>query len=198
MPLSSEQVPNNPLTGPELKELVILLLRRQLDNDCVFNPGVAYPRVAFSVSVAFHFSNPHFAKHEVNVRVPIDGAVEGLPPLKEIAAGETHVVDAFRFDVSVENPNLTRVDAEMPIVIVKGARPKPGDMMGGVDRHEVRYEPGGFEKPVAPVEYDLSAATAEKWGVTGAELVTAEVEPSTGPETPKPAKQRRNKRGWQK
>lgn len=198
MPLSNEAIPNSPLTGPELRDVVLLYLRRQMENDWVFNAGTSYPRVAFSVTVEFHFVNPHFSKHELHVRAPIEGAIEGAPPLKEIGPGDTQLVDAFRFDVSVENPNLTRVDAEMPIIITKGARPTPGGILGGVEKREVRYEPGGFEKPIAPVEYDLSAVTAEKWGVPDAELVTPEPEQAvTGSDTPKPAKSRR-KRGWQK
>ena len=74
MPLSSETVPNAPLTGPELLEYTIGKIREALGAEWVFNPGTSYPRVAVSAEIVFHFANPSLPDARVRARVGPVGA----------------------------------------------------------------------------------------------------------------------------
>lgn len=82
MPLSNDRIPNNPLTGVELKERVLYvlrelfermlpppidkgfvpiplaLLRTEMDNDYVFGATLIYPNCSWSAVAKFHFTAP--------------------------------------------------------------------------------------------------------------------------------------------
>jgi hypothetical protein len=113
--LSSETVKNLPLTGPELKELILARMREALDREWMFLPGTSYPRVAWSAEVTIQTANPR-AGGTVAVRARREKSVEGPPPL---AGDPESGVVAFSVGETVENPNLTRVGMGMPIAVTR-------------------------------------------------------------------------------
>ncbi len=170
MPLSNERVPNKPLTGAELKEYVLQMLRARMDADCVFGAGVAYPRVAFTISVKFHFTNPHQPKYELKLPVRPNGAIEGEPPLKDVQPEDEQVVTAFERSVEVDNPNLVRVHAGLPITVTAKIPAAPGEIFNRVEQREVKYDPEQYPKPDSPVDVDRTVETAKEWGLPAEDL----------------------------
>ena len=166
MPLSSEQIPNRPLSGSELKTYVLRVLESRLDSDCMFSTQIAYARVSFSVKVAFHLS-PTVGDFDVDVYLRPDAAfpqVEGAPPLN-LGPGEEHDVHSFEVVAEVDNPNLVRVHAGIPIEITAKIPPAPGDLFPHLETHQVDYDPADFPKPAEPITTDTSAKTAAALGV---------------------------------
>jgi hypothetical protein len=164
MPLSTEAVPNRPLSGAELIEYVLSVMRKRLESDCHFTRTIAYRQIAFDVTVHFHLGTP-VGEHVVAVSgLNEEGTWKaGAPPLSpepeeaEVVASEQHA--------EVNDPNLVRVHTGQPIVTVTKTPPKPGDILPKIERHETRYDPTNYPEPQAPVETDTSDKTAENWRV---------------------------------
>lgn len=161
MPLSTEKVPNNPLTGPELKTFVLSLLERALSQEWVFNPGTSYPRVGVKIVAKFHFLSPSLPRTEIRVRPvpPVEGA-----PLHDIGEVESGVI-ALKIEKRVENPNLERVHAGIPIQVISKPTQAPGEMFPRVESHAVVYDKSEYPEPDPPKRTDISEETAKEWGV---------------------------------
>lgn len=115
MPLSSETLPNRPLNGREVMECVLADLRKMMENDCAFLPGIAYRRVGYRVTVVANLGSSMTAPTTVNVtggeKMPIsddDGIVVGLEQ-----------------EVKIENPNLARVHRGIPVTFQQRMPPEP-------------------------------------------------------------------------
>jgi hypothetical protein len=159
----NEEVRNKPLTGEELRQYALGLLRDRLENDCHFSSTVSYRSVAFEIELRFHFGQP---ANDVTVRTFTKPdtvlGIEGQPPLSDAEDSEVLATD---LSVTVDSPNLARVAAGLPIEIINRTAAKPNELFGKVERHEVKYDPADYPKPTPPVETDKSEQVAEKWGV---------------------------------
>ena len=180
MDLTSNRVPNKALRGDELKEIAVKEFRAMLDRDHMFNRGIAYRRVAFTLTGTFHFGYPFIQPHEVKSRVAKspqepDAVVEGEFPL-ENAPEESGVVGLER-DVTLDNPNVARISHGLPITIQEKLPPQqivtgsaiPGEMPAAVTNpypefkiHELRYDATQFPKGPEPVDRDVSEQAAAK------------------------------------
>jgi len=165
LPLSKEKLPNNPLTGPELKEFVLALLRERMENDWLFTSNTTYPRVAGEIVCKFHFSNINLKDAEVRVRLPHipEAGIEGAPPLKDPEPEQT--VTAFSREFEVQSPNLVRVAHGLPITVMKKEPAKPGEIINRMVPESVTYDPAQYEKPTPPVDKDLTVETAKEFGI---------------------------------
>lgn len=171
MPISDRKVPNNPLNGAELKQLVLTETQRLLaeteeqllsaltgglNNQSVFSPHYAHPRVAVSLSLKFHWSNRHLPETEISVT-----AGEGNPPLED-AKDDDQFVSGTDRKVTVDNPNLTRLDAGIPITVTEVERPGPGETVGSVQQRELQVDAGEYPKPTPPEDTDTTEELAAK------------------------------------
>lgn len=175
MPLSDTTLPNKPLNGQELKEIIVAKFRDALDKDCMFLPTVTYARVAFTALVTVHTSHPAMREFEVRTRArpSADLPYEGEVPLKDPPPGAQLV--ALERTVDLENPNLERVHAGLPIKTVtrKGAGPAtPGDPFPAFETHEIRYDPHDYPPPPEPKDEDVSLREARKLGLMPNRVVT--------------------------
>lgn len=152
MPLSTERVPNTPLSGVELQELILKRIEEVLSRDGLFSPYVAFGRVGWEATVRLHLDNPTYREHLATIQshqgqgssVPLSGASE-----------ESSVV-AFKVEDSVESPNLARAAAGMPISVVT----RQG---GELVRREIQYDPDELPEIAAPTVTDLTAETRKEW-----------------------------------
>lgn len=167
MPLSSEKVINAPLTGPEVKDLICHLVRKALDNEWAFSPGTAYPRIGFEATLKFHFVSPSMPA--VNPIIRIEAPLE-TAPLRDVPEGSDEGVLALRIEHTVENPNLERVHAGIPISVTTKTGAAPGQMFPTVEHHKVTYDPNDYPPVDPPKQTDVSAETAAEWNVKVAEV----------------------------
>ena len=179
MPLKSETLPNKALGGDELLELAVSAFRDMLSREYLLKKGVAYSRVAMSISATFHLGQPH-EKLVVRSYTKADGGfMEGEVPLKEPGADD--VLVSLEREVRVDNPNLARIHGNLPIKQQVQAPPRPmdwGPTLPGeapppfmldpypqVENREIRYDPTQFPKPPEPVDKDVSEQKAKELGV---------------------------------
>jgi hypothetical protein len=128
----NEEVKNKALNGEELWKYAIDLLNKRFSGDCHFQPTVSYRGVAFELSARFHFGLP---ANDVTVQTftkpdPAIG-IEGPPPLANVETSDVLAVD---LSVTVDNPNLVRVAAGLPVEITQRTAPKPGELFGKVEQ----------------------------------------------------------------
>ena len=186
MQLSTEKIYNKMLIGPEVVEIAVKEFRAMLERDCMFGKQIAYKKVTFTLAGTFNFGYPHPPKHVVNSRVKPeevkegeDRVVEGEVPLKGVAE-EDQVVVALERDVRIDNPNLARVQHDMPIVVQERKQPNPvnpGIVLPGetpaailnpfpeVETHKLTYDKTQYPQADPPVDRDVSETAAERLGV---------------------------------
>lgn len=151
MPLSTETVPNLPLTGKELAELIIKDLKARLDADGMFTEYVGYGRVSYEVGVTIRTANWHYPVHTSTKRskAPGTGELEKNPKLSAI---EGHPLGDAPGTVElktsrgrkIESPNRARLENDMPVKVSSYEH-------GRVMERELRYD--------RPAEVDPAAVT---------------------------------------
>jgi hypothetical protein len=201
MPLSTDKLPNSPLTGPELKSYTASLLRDELeirsvppavsdavvgamssgmDRDYLFAEATAYPLVQITIEVRLHYANGLAAftvKPSYVIQNPMAPTHEvfvrsSAPPLT--VRSEDEGIEAFTLTTTVENPNLVRIHYGLPIEITRRAHPKPNEMFPRFETETLEYVPADFPEPTGPVVKDETEHFATIWRVD---------KPSTAPET---------------
>ncbi len=171
MPTSESKIPNLPLNGQELKEVVIsnadeligsahenalLALRGRMDADGVFGKTYTHPRVRITMALRFHFSNQHMPETKFEVGT-------GEKPHSDSEA--THHVEAVTREIEIQNPNLERLAAGVAFKQIDVERPKPGELIGVVKETEIPVDKNDYPKPNAPVDTDTSDAAAASLGI---------------------------------
>ena len=114
MPLSTEFVVNKPLTGDELRKIIVSDLDDLLAKDGMFNSHIAYGRVGYTVSVELKLANPSYPEHKTQGGPSkIEGAIEGrtLIPLE----GEDRIGARITRNREVRSPNVARVANGLPV-----------------------------------------------------------------------------------
>lgn len=197
MPLSTDRIPNLPLTGPELKQYTLALLDRELQMrsvpeavaqkvaasaeaamsaDFLFRAGSAYPHATLTLVVRVHWAGEACAFSVVpsyelaNAMYPKHAVlVRGAaPPLAERDGDEG--VAAFTLTAKTDNPNAIRVHFGMPITVSRNVPPNPGELFGKTEEQTIEYDPAEVPAPASPEVTDETEEYAAKWGVvvTGA------------------------------
>ena len=165
MPTQDARVPNNPLTGVELKAVCVKHVRElmqqteaelvaaieyRMSKDQLFAPSpYTHPRAKVSVAFKFQFSNKNLPKTEFTVE-----------------AGEYPEVNADQFvagvnrEIEIESPNLERLAAGLPINQIESVKPKPGEMFGSFKTTEIPVNPEDYPKPNPPKDEDTTEFVA--------------------------------------
>lgn len=142
MPASHERVPNRPLSGRELGEIIKKDAAALVDRDGMFNNNIAYGRVSYELRITMHVDNPIYPEHiskvlskrasiqEVEAK-PELASIE-IPPLAEPSEEDTVV--SLERQRTIASPNAARVEHDMPLI------------MGG---HATELQPDGtFDKKI--------------------------------------------------
>ncbi len=130
MPPAGERVNPVPLSGSELKRIILKDVEDVMSRDCVLSGVSAFGRVSYEVTLKLHFQNLSFPESSMKVvsRVPTEqevaadtarANVEGEPPLEEKGdsmPAETVAVERHR---EIDNPTQARVEHGLPVPIVK-------------------------------------------------------------------------------
>ncbi len=180
MALKTDQIENKNLNGREVLEIAVQEFRAMLERDCMMAPGIAYRRVAMTLSATFQLGQPHQPLTvKSRVRQAEEGAVvEGEIPLNP-PEPDTEVL-ALERDVDLPNPNLARVHHDLPIrlqerkppVPIMIENPIPGEPPQSltnpypeIETRELRYDKTQYPAAEPPVDRDVSEEKAGGLGL---------------------------------
>ena len=152
MPLSTEQIPNRCLNGEEWKQELVRQFKAALDNDCLFSKQISYRRCAATITAKIQLVDPIASEHEVRVWNRAGSKVEDPP----VEFEEEEAVVGFERKVEVDNPNLVRVVAGMPIEVIEKLPPKPGDIFPSFETRQIHYSKEDYPEPKPAVQTDTS------------------------------------------
>lgn len=172
MPIRENKLTNKPLNGNELAQVVMNNVERLLNEvreqilsgldaklraDALFGPGYGHPRVALAFSVKIQFANMNLPKTEIALN-----AGEGAPPLVSVPSDADHAVIAIDRTITIDSPNLTRLDEKLPFTTIEVDRPGPGEHFGKLREVEIPVSAEDYAHiPRTPVvESDNSDALA--------------------------------------
>lgn len=173
MPISNERVPNKPLSGPELVQIIEKDVHDILSRDGMFNINIAFRRVSYEVRVTMHLDNPIYPEHvSTTLSRPAGKNVVEVKP--ELGALEPHPLadnergkpelseDETIFSQErhreIASPNMARVEHGIPLKIDKR------NMDTGVMETKEQKFIGDIPDPlsVGNLTRDLDTASSER------------------------------------
>lgn len=177
MPASNETVSNRPLSGDELRQILLRDLDSMLQGDGMFTAQIGYGRVAYEIQVKVHTGNPVYPEHVVlaqsrnaarDEKDPKRVAVEGPPPLKEKldAKGDPDggldegLVVGLSRARNIDSPNLARVEHGLGVKITR----RDGQT-GEYKDETVKYDNSGLTEKTEVVDKDVTDKVAKEWGI---------------------------------
>lgn len=128
MPASHERVANRPLSGTELKKIILKDVEAILDKDGMLSNNLAYGRIAYEVRVSMHLDNAAYPEHISTIysRPRSKSEVEKEPELAAIELGplvepltEDETVASTEVQRQIASPNMARVENGLPLQIEK-------------------------------------------------------------------------------
>lgn len=155
MPSAKEAVVNKPLSGPELRELLLADFERLLANDGMLAPHIAYARVRYQIILRKHVDNPFQGPggdESFVVSQPAPPIADPTPDAEVTGATLTREIDS---------PNAERLRSGMAIPIQR----KQQD--GTTITEQVKYPPEMAEQigdGDVRIE-DTTAEAGESWRV---------------------------------
>lgn len=172
MPSSLDRVPNTPLSGSELRQIIEKRVHEVLMRDGLFTQNIAFSRVSFEVRVSIHLDNPLYPEHISNVysSIPSKQEVETLPqlgaleppPLIEPTSDE-EAVFSEELAETIASPNMARITNGLPIIVQKTNMDT-----GQIENKEIKYaNAGGSPDPMSVGNLIRETSTVEdqrtKW-----------------------------------
>lgn len=169
-PTERELVPNPPLAGTDLAQIILRDVSDLLANDCMLTGHIAYHRVAYEVRVTLHMDNPAFptsvstmtSRPRSTAEIVADPsleAIESAPPLEKPLTDEA-LVSASERHRDIRSANVARIEHGFPITLQHRNRD------GHVEEEQVKYPSSVVEDEVVPpIDRDVSAEVAAALGV---------------------------------
>lgn len=183
MPLSNETVPNKPLSGEELKKIILQDITSILDRDGMLQHHLAYGRVAYEVRVTLQLANPYLPEHKVSRKSqdppknlpPGDPKKDiNAPPLTRKYAKGSVVVGSER-ERTIDSPNHARIENGLPVTIQRRGEG------GRIVEQEVKYDSEDLpDKDAGVTDKDVSGEMADEWGGTAYDGPTETDDPTEG------------------
>ena len=164
MPASTEIVNNRPLSGSELRDIMLKDCADMLAKDGMFAPHIGYGRAAYKIVFQLHIDNPSYPEHVNTVRSRQAASNEVDEGKKHIEPGplkdpsEEAVIAAATREREIESPNHARIEHNLPVTIM---RRDPTD--GLLKEEQVFYD----NKDLAPgpvKDTDISERIEKEWG----------------------------------
>lgn len=125
MPSSRETVVNRPLSGDELKRIILADAQRLVDNEGSLSPHIAYGRVSYTLTLQLHIDNPFVPdtriEHEsraiagnIVAEHPELAVIEKAPLLDPSPDASIGGMELTR---KIDSPNQERLREGMPIPV---------------------------------------------------------------------------------
>lgn len=140
--MSQEAQPQKPLTGEELKKIVLLDVEKMLDMDGMLTGHVAYGRVSFVVTVKFHVDRP-VEPTWTNTTPSRKATVQELDLRPELVSLETFPLPETEEDAvalgmtrahEIQSSNTARIENGLPIDVITR------DQGGSIVERKIMYE----------------------------------------------------------
>lgn len=163
MPTGKDVVPNRPLAGHELKQIMQKDFDSMLNGDGMFSAHMGFRRVAYEISIKLHLDNPMHPEHK-NKRVSKDPAKNEVPPKSDIKAyplqdpNDDTVATGVTRTRQIESPNAARIEFELPVETQHMDR-----QTGEIKSKPVVYDKVGVT-PTKVNDKDISSAAQQDWG----------------------------------
>ncbi len=141
MPLSTEHVPNKPLSGTELIEILAKDMAKLLASSGHFSSYVAYGRVAYKITVEIDLGNVMLEKQVMQIRSRADDVTEAFPMIGD----DTATITATR-ERKVDSPNVARIANHLPIAA------QYRDQDGKTKDRTLHYDPTDLPPQPAPID----------------------------------------------
>lgn len=182
MPTAKEIVQNKPLTGQELKAIMLRDFERLLNRQGMLTGIMAFGRCSFEVILKIQIDNPMYPNHTLQtkskppseqdkVQQPELKSLETFP-LTDPSADSLIVGTTLKRDI--QSPNRVRVEEGMPVTV------SHRDQSGKTVEREVIYDAASLpEAPAATKENDISDQIASEAGHP--ELAAPDIGSAEGP-----------------
>jgi hypothetical protein len=167
MSTNRELVKNSPLSGTELKQIILRDVESILSSDGLLASQIAYSRVAYDVTVRIHTDNP--SNLENVVRVPskprpadnvAEAAIEAGPSLPPATTSNKQQVSGAKRTRNIVSPNSARVEHSLPITVQRLGQD------GHLKDEQVKYPPEAAEPdPSLVTDTDITEETRREFGV---------------------------------
>lgn len=165
MPTSNEIASNRPLSGTELRQIMLNDLANILSLDGMFSLHIGYGRVSYKLRVEVQIDNPAYPKHTVQTQAKAaavnepDETLRALTPPPIPSPSEASVFAASERTRVIDSPNHARLEHNLPITILQ----RDGND-GILKEREVHYNNEGLE-PGNVVDEDVTEQAADEWGI---------------------------------
>ena len=127
MTTGAEKVVNNPLSGTEMKQLIMEDCQRLIDNEGTLSPHVAFGRVGYSITLTIQTGNVYYPQSKI--------VVEGGEKLPMVDPPPDASLGATTLQRNITSPNSERVRVGLPVPVVTR------DQSGTTQTEMVKYPP---------------------------------------------------------
>lgn len=164
MPASNEIVSNRPLSGSELRQIMLKDVGNILDKDGMFSPHIGYGRVSYEIIIKLHIDNPSYPNHTSRTVSHNPARNETNEALKHIETAPLKnpspdaAIAGLKRERVIDSPNHARLEHELPVSIT---RRDPAD--GVMKEEQVQYDNHGLE-PGPVKDTDISEELESEWG----------------------------------
>lgn len=162
MPTSKEVVPNRPLAGHELRDIMLKDFTAMISGDGMFSAHMGYRRVAYEISIKLHLDNPLHPEHKNKRRSkePAKNADEitKLTAAYPMQPGEDVVAAGVTRAREIDSPNAARIEFDLPVTIQHMDR-----TTGEIKDKQVQYDKAGVT-PTRVRDTDTSDDAVKDWG----------------------------------
>lgn len=178
MPTARESAVNRPLSGTELKQLIIADFSRMLDEEGMLSPHIAYGRVGYDLRLRMHLDNLMRRESEItqasrpiahNIVAPDHPELATIDAAPLADPSPHAAVVGLELERNVTSPNAERVRLGLPIPVETRGQD------GTVQQEMVRYPPDASLGDGDVHVDDVSGQARAEWKLpepTNAPLVT--------------------------
>jgi hypothetical protein len=168
--VSTETIPNRPLSGVELRKIIVADVDYILGRDGMFGEHLGFGRVTYDIVIKLHLDNPAYPEHLSPIRSrkqPDQNPVIEPAPLKD--PSKEAVLVGKKATRTIDSPNVERIKRGMPVTQNVRSRET-----GKIEEKQVTYDAailsGGSEIPADPLaegltESELKPGDGADWGV---------------------------------
>jgi hypothetical protein len=160
----AETIPNKPLNGTELQQIIQADITRMLSMDGMLKEYMSYGRVSTVITVKLLLDNPAYPEHVINIRPQPTKAHPQIvtAPVKNVTPEAVKL--GRQRTRTIDNPNLERLKHKLPISKI-AIDPSDGKQKtqelnytaesAGLTEADVNPDNGTVDKELTAMEVDL-------------------------------------------
>ncbi len=167
MPTSYETIPNRPLSGDELHQILVQDVDSRLSADGLLSPHIGFSQVAYRITIELQMVNPAYPTHKILIqsRAKPSQTEEIKPfPLPIPKEDEETIGVGLERKRRITNPNRERIKRGMPVT-VSAVDPRDGH----IKEHGAKYGvetlgEGGGDLMEGAEDSNVTEEKRKEWG----------------------------------